>query len=259
MRCGSFSPPKAGGEGKFIPAVGRSFVGRIDLPQLSLKNSSTHRDFLVNGDHLDQKAFHALYETTDDDCRAELIRGVVYMASPMKVPHGKTGPLVSAWLGEYEAATPGTELLLGATAILGPLSEPEPDHCLRILPEYGGTSRTSADDYLEGPPELIVEISHSTAAIDLHAKKDDYEAAGVKEYLVLALKSKQAFWFQRRRGRFAPLRAGTGGIFRSHVFPGLWLDPTPVFAFDRRGMLAVSRLGLASPEHVQFKSELGQR
>ena len=56
------------------------------------------------------------------------------MASPMKVPHGKMGPLVSAWLSEYGAATPGTEILLGATAILGPLSEPEPDHCLRVLP-----------------------------------------------------------------------------------------------------------------------------
>jgi Uma2 family endonuclease len=223
------------------------------MPQLRSPRPSFADDFLVNGDHLDQKTFHALYEAMPEDCRAELIGGVVYMASPMKVPHGKMGPLVSAWLGEYQAATPGTEVLLGATAILGPSSEPEPDHCLRILPEYGGSSLTNDDDYLEGPPELIVEISHSTAAIDLHAKKDDYEAAGVKEYLVLALKSKQALWFQRRRGRFAPLRADADGVFRSRVFPGLWLDAAAILAFDRAATLAALRRGLASDEHSRFK------
>jgi Uma2 family endonuclease len=217
------------------------------------------RDFLVNGDHLDQSTFHAVYESMPEHCRAELIGGVVYMASPMRVPHGKMNPLVSAWLGEYEAATPGTEVLQGATAILGPISEPEPDHCLRLLPEYGGSSRTSADDYLEGPPELIVEISHSTAAIDLHQKKDDYEAAGVKEYLVLAMKTKQALWFQRRRGKFARLGPDADGIFRSRVFPGLWLDPKAIFAFDRARTLAVARRGLASPEHAAFRLHLHGR
>jgi len=213
-------------------------------------------DFLVNGDRLDQKTFHDVYESMPENCRAELIGGVVYMASPMKVPHGKTGPLVSAWLGEYEAATPGTEVLLGATAILGPLSEPEPDHCLRVLPEFGGASRTNSDGYLEGPPELIVEVSHSTVAIDLHAKKDDYEIAGVKEYLVLALKSRQAFWFQRRRGKFRLLRADGDGIVRSRVFPGLRLDATAIFAFNRAALLSSLRQGLSSPEHARFKAEL---
>lgn len=213
-------------------------------------------DFLLNGDHLDQKTFHAIYETMPEHCRAELIGGVVYMASPMRVPHGKMGPLVSAWLGEYEAATPGTEVLQGATAILGPSSEPEPDHCLRILPEFGGSSHTNADDDLEGPPELIVEISHSAAAIDLHAKKDDYEAAGVKEYLVLAIRTKEAFWFQRRRGKFVPLRADAEGIFRSRVFPGLWLAPKALVSFRRAALLAVARQGLASAEHEQFKDAL---
>ncbi len=213
-------------------------------------------DFLVNGDHLDQPTFHAIYETMPEHCRAELIGGVVYMASPMRIPHGKMGLLVSAWLGEYEEATPGTEALQAATAILGPSSEPEPDCCLRLLPEVGGDSRENADEYLEGPPELIVEISHSTAGIDLHAKKDDYELAGVKEYLVLAMKSKQALWFHRRRGKFVPLAMDADGIFRSRVFPGLWLAPKPLFAFSRAQTLAVARRGLASPEHSQFKNSL---
>src|ERR1700677_813817 len=92
---------------------------------------------LKDGDHLDQKTFHARYEVMPG-VRAQLIGGIVYMSSPMKRPHGRYGVLLARWLDEYEEATPGTEALAGATNILGPKSEPEPDGCLIILPEYGG-------------------------------------------------------------------------------------------------------------------------
>ena len=48
---------------------------------------------LENGDHLDQKTFHARYEAMPEDCRAELIGGIVYMASPQKAPHSKAKQL----------------------------------------------------------------------------------------------------------------------------------------------------------------------
>jgi hypothetical protein len=37
---------------------------------------------LANGDHLDQRTFHARYEAMPEDFRAELIGGIVYMTSP---------------------------------------------------------------------------------------------------------------------------------------------------------------------------------
>lgn len=52
---------------------------------------------------------------------------------------------------------------------LGPNTEPQPDVYLRILPEHGGQSATTADDYVEGPPELIVEVSYSSWSLDLQA------------------------------------------------------------------------------------------
>src|ERR1700756_5708332 len=87
---------------------------------------------LENGDHLDQKTFHASYEAMPEDCRAELIGGIVYMPSPQKVPHSKAQQLVVRWLDEYAEATPGTDALSNNTQILGPDSEPEPDACLFI-------------------------------------------------------------------------------------------------------------------------------
>jgi hypothetical protein len=43
---------------------------------------------LCNGDHLDQPTFHARYEAMPEHVRAELIGGIVYMASPQKIAHG---------------------------------------------------------------------------------------------------------------------------------------------------------------------------
>ena len=129
--------------------------------------------FLENGDHLDQKTFHARYEAMPPDVRAELIGGIVYMASPMKPPHGRHSAPIFHWLAEYEHSTPGTEFLPGVTNVLGPESEPEPDACLIILPQYGGQTWEDSDGYLSGAPEFVAEVSHATESIDLHAKKPD--------------------------------------------------------------------------------------
>src|SRR5271166_5145011 len=93
---------------------------------------------LENGDQLDQKTFHVRYEAMPEDCRAQLIGGIVYMASPQRIPHGKAHQLVSRWLDEYSQVTPGTDVLLNSTQILGPESEPEPDSCLFVVPKCGG-------------------------------------------------------------------------------------------------------------------------
>jgi hypothetical protein len=211
---------------------------------------------LENGDHLDQKTFHARYEAMPARTRAELIGGIVYMTSPMKRRHGRYGTPFIRWLDEYEEATTGTEVLVGATNILGPASEPEPDGCLIILPEHGGQTWEDKDGYLNGAPEFVGEISYATESIDLHAKKLDYEKAGVREYLVMALRQNKLFWFVRRRGKFKALSPGTDGIFRSEVFPGLWLDEVAFLRRDRKRLLAILRQGLASAEHAVFARRL---
>jgi len=213
---------------------------------------------LENGDRLDQPTFHARYEAMPEDCRAQLIGGIVYMPSPRKLSHGETQSLVVRWLDEYAEATPGTEALLNNTQILGPDSEPEPDACLFIAPEYGGRVYADEDDYLHGAPELIVEVSSSTESIDLHRKKQDYQKAGVREYIVLALRMQKVFWFVRQRGKYKETPLPADGIFRSRMFPGLWLDAEAMLRCHRRGVLAVLKEGLAGPEHAAFASKLAK-
>ena len=142
------------------------------------------------------------------------------------------------------------------TTILGEESEPQPDLALRILSEYGGQSRETADDYVEGPPELVAEVAHSTRAIDLHQKRLDYRQAGVREYLVLCIEGPELIWFGfRSRGRIVP----DGDVCRSRVFPGLWIDATALLAGVGARQSAVLSKGLSSPEHSAFVHRLQRR
>src|SRR5262249_35155602 len=152
--------------------------------------------------------------------------------------------------------TPGTDFVDNTTTILGEESEPQPDAGLMILPEYGGQTRENKRGYLTGAPEWLGEIASTTESLDLHGKKADYEKAGVKEYMVLALRQEKVFWWAARRGKFKQLLPGQDGIFRSEIFPGLWLDPQALLDLNSARLLAVLQLGLASPEHAAFVARL---
>jgi hypothetical protein len=161
------------------------------------------------------------------------------------------------WLGVYEASTPGVDGAHNPTVILGDDKEPQPDLALRLLTEDGGQSYLDVNDYLVGAPELGIEVAHSTEAIDMHEKRRDYKAAGVLEYLVVCAKEQQLHWFSFQTGRkFEP---DAQGIYRSRVFPGLWLDGQALLARNGKRLLPVLQQGLDSPEHAAFVKELEAR
>ena len=214
---------------------------------------------LKNGDHLDQKTFHARYEAMPPDFRTELIGGIVFLSGGNTALHGRCGMRLACWLSDYADATPGTEGLIGCTHILGPQSELEPDGCLLILPECGGQIWDDEGEYLNGASEWIGEISDGTESIDLNRKKLDYEEAGVREYMVAALRTQKVFWFVRRRGKFKEMQAGSDGIYRSEIFPGLWLDAAAFLKPDAKRVLSVLSQGLASPEHAAFVAKLAAK
>ena len=209
-----------------------------------------------NGDVMDQPTFHALYETTPKGFRAELIGGSVYMPSPVSRRHGKQHTMLGGLLFNYSAATEGTEAFVDTTMILASDSEPQPDLSLIVDPEAGGQLEVSAKDYFEGAPELAVEIAYSSRSIDLNAKKRDYEAYGVREYIVVEVKSQVVHWFVKRGTKFIDLQPDFDGILKSRSFPGLWLDPTAVFERSAKQLLGGLQLGLATPEHAKFAAKL---
>jgi Uma2 family endonuclease len=211
---------------------------------------------LEPGDHLDQKTFHARYEAMPEDVKAELIGGVVYMTAAPRRSHGRCHSLLVHWLGTYEDSTPGVETYDNTTTIMADDSEPQPDACLIIHPDKGGQMRFTGDDYLEGAPEFVGEVASSTESYDLHSKKRDYQLAGVREYLVVALRQQRVFWFVHRDGMHAEAAPEADGCYHSEVFPGLWLDPEALLRLDGRRLMDVLRRGIATEEHANFVQRL---
>ncbi len=119
---------------------------------------------LESGDRLTRQEFERRYQVMPQ-IKAELIEGVVYVASPVRIANqGRPHAVLVGWLLVYKAATPGVDLADNSTVRLDADNEAQPDALLRLESEVGGNSRISEDDYVEGAPELIVEIAASSAS-----------------------------------------------------------------------------------------------
>ena len=208
---------------------------------------------LANGDRMKQPEFHRLYELYDDDTKIELVGGIVYMSSPLRRPHSDYGANLAYGLERYAEDTPGVHTLLNATTILGEESEPQPDLGLRILPAFGGRSRDEGK-YVAGPVEMLGEIAYASRSIDLHAKLDDYRAAGVLEYLVVLVEEQEVRWFHFPSDR--EIQPDRSGIAKSRVFPGLWIDVPALLRLDSRAIRKAVEAGLRSKAHATFVRRL---
>jgi Uma2 family endonuclease len=213
---------------------------------------------LEAGQRLDQREFHARYQAMPPGTKAELVGGVVVMPSPVGNRHGTTCLNVAMWLGIYKSRTPGTQASDNATTILGDDDEFQPDCWLRILPAKGGQTRDQGK-YVEGAPELVVEIADSSRGIDLGPKLAEYERAGALEYVVFALDPDQVYWHTRQDDRLVRIDPDDDGWFRSKAFPGLWLDPVALFADDGLALIASLDRGLATEDHANFIATLSAR
>jgi Uma2 family endonuclease len=209
---------------------------------------------LVTGDKLSRDEFLRRWEAHPEIKFAELIGGVVYMPSPLSRDHGVVDSRVGTWLGVYSAWTPGTESGNNATTLMLEQA-PQPEVYLRILPEHGGKSGM-AGKYVQGAAELLTEVSLSSASYDLHEKLQLYEEARVQEYVAVLVEERAIRWHILSGDRFTQLASGDDGIYRSIVFPGLWLDGSALLSGDMRRVLAVLQQGLATPEHAAFGRRL---
>lgn len=215
---------------------------------------------LEPGDRLTRAEFERRYEAMPRLRRAELLNGVVHMPSPVRHRrHGRPHARISGWLLNYEAGTPGVEISDNGTVRLAEDSEPQPDVFLFILPEHGGRVRISDDDYVEGTPELMAEVAASSVSYDVHVKRPIYQKAGVQEHILWRVLDSELDWFSLRGDAYQPLVPDAGGVVRSEVFPGLWLDVPALLRGDMQAVLAVVQQGLASPEHAAFVAQLAQR
>jgi Uma2 family endonuclease len=212
---------------------------------------------LESGDRLTRTEFERRYTQHPEIKKAELIEGVVYVASPVRIRlHSQPHARIMAWITHYWAATPGVQVADNGTYRLDEDNEPQPDVSMWIDQPVSGGAWIDEDDYLAGAPELLVEVAASTASIDLGDKKRAYQRIGVQEYLVLQVYEQKASWFRLQDGEYQAIPADAQGVLRSVLFPGLWLDPAKFWAADLSGLIATVQQGLTSSEHGAFVEQL---
>ena len=215
------------------------------------------RLLLENGDRLSRCEFERRYATRPDIKKAELIEGVVYMSAAVRLTsHGEPHSVVLTWLGNYCAHTPKVRVADNATVRLDLDNEPQPDVLLRIEPQAGGQSHVSDDDYLEGAPELVVEIAASSVSYALHDKLRVYRRNGVREYVVWRVHDRQLDWFVLEDDEYRRQQPDAAGILHSTVFPGLRLAVEALLSGDVATVLAELQRGLDTDEHAAFVDRL---
>ena len=215
---------------------------------------------LENGDRLTRAEFERRYEARPDLKKAELIEGVVHMPSPTRFAgHARPHAATMLWLGTYALATPGVQVSDNPTVRLDLDNEPQPDAALLVDPEAGGQARVGEDDYVEGAPELVVEIAASSASYDLHDKLHVYRRNGVREYLVWRTRDGRFDWFALAGGVYRRRQPDSSGLVRSRVFPGLCLAVEALLRGDLPAVVDAQRRGQAEPAHAAFVERLRAR
>jgi hypothetical protein len=217
----------------------------------------THPLLFQQGDRLSREEFLERWESMPEIKNAELIDGIVYISSPVSVAHGNFDDPTHLLLSTFAARTPGCKCLPNVTWLMLE-SAPQPDEALYILPEYGGRVRVRRG-FAVGAPELAAEISHSSRSYDLGPKLALYQRAEVREYVAVLIEERRIEWRILEQGSYRLMEPDSDGIFRSRVFPGLWVDSTAFWREDAAGLLTVLDQGLQSEEHVSFLESLQRR
>src|SRR5258708_6856403 len=203
---------------------------------------------LESGDRLNRSEFERRYNAMPELKKAELVEGVVYLPSPVRYEaHGAPHADLICWLGVYRAATPGVLLCDNSTVGVDLDNVVQPDALLMI---EGGQARDDSKGYLEGAPEFVAEIAATSASIDLNAKFHVYRRNKVREYLVWRTLDAQLDCFILRWSDFERLAPDAEGLFRSEMFPGLWLDAAALLGSGLATVLKRLQEGLATAAHA---------
>ncbi|MCC6590562.1 MAG: Uma2 family endonuclease [Bryobacterales bacterium] len=199
---------------------------------------------LISGMKMSREEFMRRWDASPDIKHAELIDGEVYVASPVSVDHSLLDGFAGFWLHTYAAAA-STCIVGHSETWLMLESSPQPDLSLYFKPEYGGKFALR-NNYRQGTPDLVVEVCVTSTEYDFGPKLALYQRAGVSEYITLEQLHSRITWRVLRDGSYQPLKPADDGIYRSEVFPGLWLDASAIWHGDYRRIREVVDSGVAA-------------
>jgi Uma2 family endonuclease len=154
--------------------------------------------------------------------KADLIDGVIYMASPDTRRSDRVGGLIKFLLQGYAEAKGLGEVYGSRFAFeLTEFRAPEPDVA------FVRTERLTlvSERRMVGGPDIAVEIvSRDSRQRDYGEKKQLYADAGVAEYWIIDPLQQRCEFHRLHEGRYELVPLEHNRIFRSVVLERFWLD-----------------------------------
>ncbi len=165
--------------------------------------------------------FADFMELIREDQKADLLDGVIYMASPENLDHNDVVSWMDRLIGLFLEKRPLGRLTVNRVAYrLSDKTGPEPDLAF-VRNERLSILRKG---YVDGPPDLAIEVvSPDSADRDYENKRNRYEQAGVQEYWIIDPDERRATFLILHDRRFAEHNP-VGGVFESQVLKGFKLD-----------------------------------
>lgn len=226
------------GKARDVPSAEEAAKGKEALAAFKKKRALTNSTTSQETSHM-ATAPRAGPITFDEFCvlirpeqKADLIDGVIYMASPENIDSHRLFRWLYTLMGDFAEAKDLGEVFGSRIAFrLGAKVGPEPDIAV-VRKDRLHLARKS---YFAGPPDLAVEIvSPESVERDYVTKRATYQEAGVAEYWIIDEEPRKALLLRPdRKGEYREVRA-VKGEFKSLVLDGfrlrpawLWQTPRP--------------------------------
>lgn len=169
-----------------------------------------------------------LDEMPEDMVIRHLIDGELFEVTPPTIRHQQVVVRLIAAFAAW-AETTGAQVLAAPTGVrLSQRDVPEPD-VLIVTAEHVGRL---GERYVEGPPDLVVEVSSpSTRRLDLVRKRRQYERFGIPEYWFVDLDADRVEVYTLDRDRYLPpTMCGADDVVRATAVDGLSVAVRDVLA-----------------------------
>lgn len=166
--------------------------------------------------------FDEFCETIPDGQKADLLGGVIYVASPDSIRSNTINRFLVTLIDNYIAARDidGFVFMSRVACHLSKFYAPEPDVGY-VRPENAALVEETR---INGAPDIAVEIvAHDSRDRDYGEKREAYEAAGVEEYWIIDPLQKRCEFLRLADGSYEVVSLENNTIFRSSVIPGFWL------------------------------------
>ncbi len=168
--------------------------------------------------------------------KADLLDGVIYMASPESTDDNKLGGWLYRLMSEFSEQTDQGECYYTRVAFrITEKRGPEPDVAFVAKERLHIVEK----GFIDGAPDIAVEIvSPDSVERDYELKRNIYEAAGVKEYWIIDPDERRATFLRRQGEQFVEVKP-KDDRYESQVLRGFYLKIEWLWSKKRPSIMAI--------------------